>query len=136
MRTTILTSVILLTLSCGQRRSNNSEFLTSDNTPIKNDLIGEWRICVTGYADMESVCNDCPTINFLSDGTATITFTNGEIKTLDWKRENEKLIIKKLPISYDELSGGEYSMEFEKKDEYTELTIIRIATSNYYVLRR
>jgi hypothetical protein len=135
MKITILILINLTFLSCNKNSQSDKsgDISTIDSkVNVKDELLGEWGIYVIGNA----YCNACPRVVFKVNGTGTIIFPAGRTEQIGWKKKHNKLEIKNISNSDNNLfQSTEYSMTYSKKAEYLELELTH-STDGPFILRK
>ncbi|WP_299161150.1 hypothetical protein [uncultured Tenacibaculum sp.] len=114
--------------------------LISCKTEIKKKdfkLIGEWGIYIFYRNDITVSCNACPKILFKDSNVAELILPSGKTEHYKWNSSGRLL---KLKFQGNEnintyFSNSEYGLEFNKKDNFTELTLL-LNEKEQFLLRK
>ena len=113
--------------------NNNLSAEISDN----KEIIGSWSIYSTSNQRLTYICNACPTVLFISDGTAFITNHSGGIEVFNWTLKKNVLTVSYINHTVNKtFSDTAYNIGFSEQKKLSELNIYTIKGDQTYFLNR
>lgn len=141
MNNYVLTIAFIVLISCNSFEKNpynlNNHILNDSQENIDSCLVGDWGIYEHIISGELIIYNVCPRIKFNEDKTAIVTLPSGDKELYSWSTTNEilRLSYPLLNIADHYFESSEYKMEFEKKKNFIQLTII-LKDNEKFILRK
>ena len=133
MKSQIIVIAILVLISCNQDPDHNLKKEITDN----KEIVGQWGIYSTSSDGVSNLFNVCPTVLFISEGTAFVTKPSGAIETFKWSLKKNKLTVSYISsIIGKTFPDTLYTTVFVKQNKQSQLEIQKIEGSYSFLLRK